>query len=228
MQRLELIQQLIDARGYSTYLEIGVLGGGVFFKVKCKRKIAVDPDFRFNWKGKLGEMWSNPSNIAASYFEMTSDRFFEIESDNAFGRTKVDLVLVDGMHEFDFALRDVENSLRYLSEDGVIVMHDCNPLTAEASCTYDEWKQRNFTGHWNGDVWKVILYLRQARTDLDVFVADCDHGLGVIAKLGPTKLESPAVNKAAIRALGFKDLDDNRTEWLNLKPPSYLTRFFGD
>jgi len=228
MHRLDLIQQLIDRRRFRTYLEIGVSGGGVFFRVKCRKKIAVDPNFVFNWKGKLGEMWRNPSNIAASYFEMTSDQFFSTMSDKTFQGRTVDVVLVDGMHTFDYALRDVINSLKYLSEGGVIIMHDCNPLTEEATCSFDEWKGRGFTGYWNGDVWKVIPYLRQARPDLDVFVADCDHGLGIVRKSGHKALETAGPDVTSFRTLGFQDLKNSREKILNLRPASSLRDLVGD
>src|SRR6185436_832014 len=77
MERLEVIQQVIRKRNLKTYLEIGVLGGHVFFKVNCRRKIAVDPHFKFNWRGRLGETIRNPDNMTARDFETTSDAFFE-------------------------------------------------------------------------------------------------------------------------------------------------------
>src|SRR5690349_7456970 len=111
MERLELIQRMIDARRFSTYLEIDELGGGVFFPVKCFRKIAVDPQFRFNWKGKLGETIRNPYNLNASFYETRSDEFFAKDAPKVFAKRKLDIALVDGMHEFKYALNDVMNCL---------------------------------------------------------------------------------------------------------------------
>ena len=225
MERLQLIQQLIDKRNYSSYLEIGVLGGNNFFPIKCAKKIAVDPQFKFNWKGRLGETLKNPSNIGALFFETTSDKFFEQNAWSLFKKRKLDIALVDGMHEFDFALRDVLNCLEYLSDDGVIIMHDCNPQSAEAEVSFQQWKDRGFTGFWNGDVWKVITYLKDNRPDLDVFVADCDHGLGVIMK-GKRQINNPEFNSMdKVRALNYNALASRREELINLKSVSYLEDF---
>src|SRR4051812_2930959 len=111
VERQQVIQALIDKKEYKTYLEIGVLGGGVFFDIRCSRKIAVDPEFRFNWKGRLGETIRNPRNVAARYFEVTSDEFFAKKADDLFNRNKIDIALIDGMHEFDYVLNDVNNCL---------------------------------------------------------------------------------------------------------------------
>jgi len=54
------------------------------------------------------------------------------------------------MHEYEFALRDVENTLKYLSDDGIIIMHDYNPVTKEEACPFEEWKAKGFKGQWNG------------------------------------------------------------------------------
>jgi hypothetical protein len=224
MERLELIQKLIDSRGYSTYLEIGVLGGGVFFAVKCRRKIAVDPQFKFNWKGRLGETIRNPYNLNSDFHEITSDEFFAKEASGIFSKNKLDIALVDGMHEFRYALNDVNSCLSYLSDDGVIIMHDCNPLTEEAACSFVEWQQRNYEGYWNGDVWKVIHWLRQNRPDLEVFVADCDHGLGIITRKTGLIKSAPVQAKSA-ELLTYDDLDKNRVSVLNLQPASVLEVF---
>jgi hypothetical protein len=196
----------------------------VFFPIRCKRKIAVDPEFRFNWKGRVGETIRNPSNINAKYFETTSDDFFENQSTGVFCKHPLDIALIDGMHEFDYVLNDVNNCLRYLSDDGVLLLHDCNPLSNEAEESFARWKNRGFAGYWNGDVWKVIPYLRKYRPDLNVFVADCDHGLGVISINGK-KVEATDSGRDEFRNLEYRDLDKNRTELLNLKPVSFLKDF---
>lgn len=224
MERHTVIQKLIDNKNYKTYLEIGVLGGNVFFGVRCSKKIAVDPEFRFNWKGRLGETLRNPSNIKAEFFETTSDEFFEKEADSVFRKKKMDIALIDGMHEFDYVLNDVNNCLKYLSDGGTLVLHDCNPVTPESEVSFKGWKDRGYTGHWNGDVWKVIPYLRKYRPDLNVFVADCDHGLGIIT-LNGKKANTTEGDREEFRRLTYDDLEKQRSTLLNLKPQSHLEEF---
>lgn len=225
MNRISLIRLLIKKRKLNNYLEIGVFNGKVLFRVKATFKIAVDPAFKFDALRKLGKTFLNPYNLFNRYFRKTSDRFFAEDAPALFAHRKIGIALVDGMHEYQFALRDVENTLRYLDDNGVIIMHDCNPLTPEAAGSFEAWKARDFTGQWNGDVWKAILYLRSTRPDVHVFVLDCDHGLGVITKGTPESMLSYTPEEIA--DFTYADFDRSRREWLNLKPAGHAHSFFG-
>src|SRR5665647_2354979 len=132
MDRSEVIQYLVDKKKYKRYLEIGVFNGEVFFKIKASQKYAVDPVFRFVIETKYKMMLGNLSNVNAKYFTKTSDDFFKEDAPKLLSKKKIDICFIDGMHEFDFVLRDTLNTLKYLDDDGVIILHDCNPLTAEA------------------------------------------------------------------------------------------------
>lgn len=224
MDRSEVIQYLINKKHYKRYLEIGVFNGEVFFKIKVRLKFAVDPVFRFVREEKLKRMYMNSSNILARYFAKISDDFFKNDAPRLFSKKKIDICFIDGMHEYDFVKNDVLNTLKYLNEDGVIILHDCNPLTAEAEVSYSAWEKRGFTGEWNGDVWKMILYLRSLRDDVNVFTLDTDQGLGIITKGRPGTILN--FTEQQIRELNFIDFDSNRNEWLNLKPESFLMETF--
>ena len=221
MNRLDIIKSLIAQKNLKNYLEIGVENGHNFFRVKSSFKVAVDPAFAFDTARRLGKTLVNPSNLNNHYFEKTSDDFFAQDAPSLFARRSIQLALVDGMHEYHFALRDVENILDYLTDDGVILMHDCNPQTLEAAGPIEAWK----SGVWNGDVWKTIVHLRSLRPDLTVFVLDCDHGLGVVTKAKPTT-KPLSFTVAEIEKLTYADFSQNRTEWLNLKPEDYACEFF--
>lgn len=220
MDRIKLIKFLLKQKKSKNYLEIGVFNGHVFFKVKSKFKIGVDPEFQFDFLRKLGKTLINPYNLFNKYFLKTSDRFFSEIAPDLLQNKKIDVSLVDGMHEYHFALRDVENTLKYLDNDGMIIMHDCNPLSEEASVTFEEWKAKGMTGTWNGDLWKTIIHLRSLRKDINVFVLDCDHGLGIITKRKPEN--SLNFSPEEINALTYQQFNANRTQWLNLKTVDYI------
>ncbi len=95
------------------------------------------------------------------------------------------------LHTYTQVLRDVENILRYLRDDGVIVLHDCNPAHASIACpatSYADFRAqihwwRVFLG-WSGDVWKAIVHLRSTRHDLRIAVLGVrfwrrDHTKGI-------------------------------------------------
>lgn len=223
MNRLTAIRSLMTKKGLNNYLEIGVFNGHVFFRVKSKFKIAVDPAFAFDTTRKIGKIFANPFNLFNKYFSKTSDAFFAEDAPKLFTQKKVQTALVDGMHEYSFALRDVENTLHYLADDGVIIIHDCNPKTEQEAGTYQQWKALG-EGQWNGDVWKTILHLRSYRNDINVFVLDCDQGLGIITKGKPENTLNHTLNE--IHSFTYKDFDANRKQWLNLKPASFFYEYF--
>src|SRR5215831_10398822 len=152
MDRLKVLKTLMRQKKLRNYFEIGVFNGHIFFRIKSTFKIAVDPDFVFDRLRQIGKILVNPYNLFNRFFHKTSDAFFAEDAAKIFAEKNVEISLIDGMHEYVFALRDVENTLKYLSENGVIVMHDCNAETKEANCSFTEWKARNFAGTWNGDV----------------------------------------------------------------------------
>jgi len=105
---------------------------------------------------------------------MTSDKFFEQLSKNYM----YDIIFVDGMHLYDYVLRDINNSLKHLNPKGVIVVHDCNPKKKNLVRPYEEYNG----GPWCGTVWQAIAHLRMKRGDLQICVVDIDYGCGIIKK----------------------------------------------
>jgi hypothetical protein len=225
MDRLLILQTLMKQKRLNNYLEIGVFNGHIFFKVKSNFKIAVDPDFRFDFIRKTGKVLLNPYNVYNNYIQKTSDDFFAQDAPRLLSKKKLDIALIDGMHEYAFALRDVENTLRYMNDDAIIIMHDCNPQTKESACSFAEWKSKEFAGVWNGDVWKVIVHLRSLRNDVTAFVLDCDHGLGIITK--KKSQDMLPFKQHDIDNFTYEDFNNNRQQWLNLKPENYFYDFFG-
>jgi hypothetical protein len=231
LNRIEVVQQALEGRVDRVYLEIGVERGAAFRCITAEEKIAVDPAFKLSARSRR---LADANAHATHYFETDSDAFFANET--AFlNQRGIDVALIDGLHTYRQALHDVENTLRYLRDDGVIVLHDCNPASASIACpatSYADFRAqnrwRNLIGHvlylpWSGDVWKAIVYLRSTRNDLRVAVLNCDRGVGVVRKGSPeTRLSYSA---AQIDALNYTDLAAHRERLLNLKPPAYFGEF---
>lgn len=146
-----------------------------------------------------------------------------------FNKDKIDVVLIDDLHTHKQSLKDVENCLKYLSEKGFIVMHDCNPVTESSAypvSSYERAEKSNlkgWTGKWCGDVWKTIVYLRLKRQYLNIFVLNCDYGVGIITK-GKSKNTLNRFN-INIKNLSYKYLKKNRKKLLNLKNENYFYKF---
>jgi SAM-dependent methyltransferase len=224
VNRIRAVQQALDGRGARIYLEIGASHGFAFRRITADEKIAVDPAFLLSARSRR---LADAKARATQYFEMTSDAFFANEA--AFLEWHgIDVALIDGLHTYRQVVRDVENILRYLRDDGVIVLHDCNPEHASIAypaASYADFRAQNRWWNllWSGDVWKAIVYLRSTRHDLRIAVLNCDFGVGIIRK---GLAESPLSYSATqIEALNYADLAADREHLLNLKPPAYLDEF---
>lgn len=158
----------------STYLEIGVeTGGTLTLATTALVAVGVDPVLDLI-QGKLP-----PS---ARTYGLTSDDFFSRETrKSVFGTRPLDLAFIDGMHWFEFALRDFVNIERWASPHTVVLVHDCLPVTAAAA------RRERVSSFWVGDTWKVLDALLDGRPDLEISVVPTPpSGLVVIRRLDPT------------------------------------------
>ncbi len=231
MNRVDIIQSLIDKKRAKTYLETGFGYGDCFFNISAPLKIVVEPSFVIFKKRVIKCYFKNLSkNIFNRYYKMDSDEFFSNKAASIF-KNGIDIAFLDGLHTYEQSLKDVLNILGYLGKGGIIVLHDCNPISesrAYPAVSYERAKNSNlpgWDGYWSGDVWKTIVYLRSMRKDLNIFVLDIDMGLGIISK--GTQAEGLRYTAEEIRQLSYNALANNRKEILNLKPVSYLETFLG-
>ena len=188
VNRIRAVQQALAMRSNPVYLEIGVSRGQAFQRISADVKFAVDPAFRLTERTR--EL-ANAKGRVVEYFEVTSDAFFENQT-ALLEQHPVDVALIDGLHTYEQVVRDVENTVRYLKDDGVIFLHDCNPpfeLAGRRADSWDEFMAQQSgplkIGIWNGDVWKAIVELRSTRPDLLVGVLKCDQGVGFVRKGTP-------------------------------------------
>ncbi|BBZ44477.1 hypothetical protein MPRM_17580 [Mycobacterium parmense] len=226
VNRIRAVQRALAGRPDPVYLEIGVSRGQAFQRIAADVKIAVDPAFKLSERTR---QLSDAKGRETHYFETTSDAFFENET--AFlERHPIDVALIDGLHTYEQVVRDVEYTLRYLRDDGVIFLHDCNPPFALAGRRAESWDEfvaqqsgPLVIGIWNGDVWKAIVQLRSTRPDLLVGVLKCDQGVGFVRKGSPESTLPYSVEQ--VEALTYADLKADRERLLNLKPTRYLNEF---
>lgn len=224
VNRVKAVQRALDRRQRRVYLEIGISIGKAFRRIVAEEKIAVDPAMVISARNR-----KRAASMASAthYFETSSDAFFASES--AFlNQRGIDVALIDGLHTHRQVMRDVENTLHFLREDGVILVHDCNPTRASIAFpaeSYADFRERNSWWYksWSGDVWKAIVELRCTRDDLRVAVLNCDYGVGVIRRGEPDSLLP--LSTAQIEALDYSDLAADRSRLLNLISPTDFDDF---
>lgn len=109
-------------------------------------------------------------------FAKTSDDFFAQDADKAIAQP-IDLAFIDGMHWFEFALRDLMNIERRCQAASLVVFDDifpAHPLQAA---------RRRQTRAWTGDIWRIVGCLRHFRSDLVLVPIDA-HPTGLLLVAG--------------------------------------------
>ena len=179
--RWDMIEYLIKKNNYKKYLEIGCDQNQLFSRINIQNKVGVDP--------------ASGGNVRE-----TSDNFFEKNKD------MFDIIFIDGLHIYEQVKKDILNSIKYLNDEGVILIHDCLP-DSMAKQAVPRYKMQ-----WNGDVWKAIVDLRQ-NADLEIFTCEIDQGIGIIKKNKNTsilKIDKP------IEKLKFKDYYENYKNYMRI------------
>lgn len=152
--RLELLQRIIDDRGYKKYLEIGCDKNQVFDNIRVDKKEGVDPN-------------------RGGTHRMTSDEYFAKTCEC----TKWDLIFIDGLHEYEQVRRDFWNCYARINPGGTIVIHDMLPMTPGQATAEPTEKA------WLGDVWKLGFELL-GKEFIDFNIMTFDYGCGVVGPGG--------------------------------------------
>jgi hypothetical protein len=199
-----------------TYAEIGLSEGRSFsLALPGTKAVGIDPTFR-----KFTVY--RPSTSDVRCYSMTSDDFFaRHDLRRTLDGQPLDLAFIDGMHLFEYALRDFANLERCAGTRSIILLHDCNPATRLTA------SRERTPGHklWASDVWKVVACLKQERPDLDITVVDvAPTGLGIITNLDPSSRvlrENYSEIVAKYRFLDYTTLEHARADVLNLVPDDW-------
>ena len=127
---------------------------------------------------------------ACHLFRMTSDAFFARHDPKAILGAPVDVAFLDGMHLFEYLLRDFMHVEQHCRPNSVIVLHDCLPTDVGMTRRVNPWTEADGPIRdslaWTGDVWKVLPALRTYRPELRIHVFDAPPtGLVMVTGLDP-------------------------------------------
>lgn len=153
MDRPTVINYIISKHNLEKYLEIGIEGDAGNWR-------AIEAPFKYSI-----DITRNPYAMQM----VSSDTFF-YQLNHSF-----DFIFIDGDHHSNQVDKDIQNALKFISEDGFILCHD--------TCPHEEGMQivpREQAG-WCGDVWKSILRLRKS-SNIYVQTLASDFGLTIIRK----------------------------------------------
>ena len=151
---IDIVERQMKPTGY---LEVGIYKGQHLLSVDCPYKIGIDPLPFVN------------DNFPCKIYKGCSDDVFknsDFRQEDFF-----DLIFIDGLHEFRQVARDIRNSLKVLSEGGMIICHDVFPFDSLSEYPGIAHKTNLHPGqNWCGDAWKAIFYVRCCLPDLDFCV----------------------------------------------------------
>jgi hypothetical protein len=192
----------------ATYLEVGVSRGESLKLVGLQTlALGIDPEPRVDFTLKPNQ----------KVFAQTSDEFFARPDVPALlGGQPLEMAFIDGMHHFEYALRDFINIEPLCRPDSLIFIHDCYPIDARSAA------RDQTTAFWSGDIWRVIVLLKKYRPDLQIHTLGTPPtGLGLITRLDPASSvlrgQLPQLIAEGM-ALDFSSIAQRRPEALNLLP----------
>ncbi len=142
------------------YVELGLYQGETFSKVLPSINKGFGVDMK---KNPYLEKIQQSDKIKIIY--STTDEFFESFHE------KIDLAFIDADHCYTSALNDFEHTLALLNDDGIILMHDTDPIS-------------NFyiDPGYCGDSYKLVPLLEK-RSDINIITLPLtEAGLSIIMK----------------------------------------------
>ena len=151
---LELMAELHETLQPRAYLEIGVRFGRSLQLARCPA-LGVDP------LPELQVELPPTTEVVA----MGSDDFFDDEAERL-AALAPDFVFIDGMHLFEYALRDFMHVERAVGPGTVVVIDDVFPRHPAQAL------RERATRSWTGDVWRLLPTLQANRPDLMLVALD--------------------------------------------------------
>ena len=166
---MEVLGHLHDILQPALYLEIGVRHGRSLALAKGPA-IGVDP---------APDITGVQLPTTTRLFELASDDFFRDLAAQAM-LAAPDLAFIDGMHWFEYALRDFMHIERLAKPGTLVVVDDIFPSHPAQA------ERERRTRVWTGDIWKLHLCLAELRPDLVLLPLDtAPTGLLLVAGLDP-------------------------------------------
>ena len=151
-----VILHMMHKMNCQNYLELGIYKGEVILNV-CK--------FASNCVGVdvidyIGE------NKPFNFINSTTDEFFKNNTQN------FDVIFIDADHKYESCIKDLENSLKILNYNGIIFIHDTDPITEKYTAS-----------GYCGDSYKINNYIYENHKELDLITLPLtEAGLSIIKR----------------------------------------------
>jgi hypothetical protein len=198
-RKYDLIHALTDIHGYRSVLEISTASTGGTHK-------SIDRS-RFDVCRRLAYLapadWSDGAPVDYRSSEKdTGECIREIREQGL----RFDIVFVDAWHEYEIARRDLADALSLVTDDGIVLAHDCLPETEDGS---SPWREGKFV--WWGVSYKLYVDFLLERDDLTYCTVNTDFGCGMVRKTPKTKLYRRATDMGEELAQAWRNIGGDFT-----------------
>jgi hypothetical protein len=203
MRAADIIQELLSLYEQPSYLEIGVETGSTFLPMRARRKVAVDPVFRFN--------------VAEASRQQPHAEFHQVPSDEYFGRIirpedRFDLIYLDGLHTLEQTLRDFVNALHFVKPHGLLLIDDVVPTSWAASLPSKDlaYRMKTLTNAWGderrwmGDVYRLVYFIDTFAQQWTFRIVAENHGQ-LVAWRTP-RASTPDRRLEAVSRMNYEDV----------------------
>jgi hypothetical protein len=149
-----------------SYLELGVFDNVNFKLIKCKNKLSVDVN-------------------GVAMFTGTTDEFFsQLDTE-----TKFDIIFIDANHDYEYVLRDFNNSVKHCSK--WVLIHDMIPPN-----------KKHTASQYCSDSFKILYFLLK-ETNFEIYPMNENFGLTLVKM--PTEIIEPGDEYKNASYEEFKD-----------------------
>jgi predicted O-methyltransferase YrrM len=109
---------------------------------------------------------------------MTADDFFSINNEN------FDIIFIDADHKYESCVKDLENSLNILNYNGIIFIHDTDPVSLKYTMS-----------GYCGDSYKINKYIYDTHPELDLITLPLtEAGLSIVKRKNQNRFNLYAKN----------------------------------
>jgi hypothetical protein len=166
---MEVVNLLAEVHDFKRFLEISTATTGARFGDADKRNFELVHRLAYNIPAGFSD--GLPIDFRSETLDIESS-VAQIQQSAQY----YDIILVDPYHDYQSSRRDIETAFRLLTDDGILVVHDCLPPAGG-----DLISPVFVPGPWCGLTFVAYVDFLMAH-DVAFQTVDCDFGCAVIAK----------------------------------------------
>lgn len=217
LTKFDIINRLGTVNGYTTYLELSTPTTGNTSSRISSEVFSVRRRVVYRATSAVAEL---PGDIVSAALDSRAGVAVSTDPGDRF-----DVVFVDPYHDRSTTLIDLEQGLELLSRNGVLVVHDCEPIRKKMAGA------QFVPGEWVGQTYLGFLDFVAAHDELDFCVVDTHWGVGIVwrrADDGPARFAPVpgALEIAAIEYDRWEAYRRHRGRLLRLITPRGFERVF--